>query len=390
MGVKLLVGFVSGLIAMSAWAADPPARAALPNKELQMLAATYQVLQSSFAGKATNEDLIISAIRGMVRLTDREGGDFYTEEEYRDQAGPQAPNNGSIGLELTTRGNMLMVVSPIRGSPAEAAGIRPGDFIAEIDGKRMVDVTPNLAIRLLNGLPGTMVSIDVQREDRGSPLKFDIERKILRLQSAFIERVQPDILSVQVNSFKVDTLSDIAARLQEEWRRRHFKGVLLDLRRNPGGLLNSALGLAAMFLPADAVIASTQGRIAEANRLYKADWVGYSPAGFDPISQLPAGLKKVAVVVLVDEGTASGAEIVAAALKEHKRAIVVGHKTFGWGSIQTIKPIYGGFVKYTSAYWYTSQGHRVDREGVQPQVEINPSERDRELEIAMERLRTLF
>jgi carboxyl-terminal processing protease len=356
----------------------------LPVPELQMLAATYGVVKESFVTPIAGESMILASIRGMLREIDPEGGEFFTEEETKafiDGAGAGA---ASIGSEVTLRANQFVVVSPIAGGPAEAAGLRPGDVLQAIDGKLLKGLSLHQAVSLLRGAPGSKVALSIQRDCSPVPAQLEIERRVTTLQGVSMARPRAELAVLRIPAFRDRTLEEVAASLTKEWRERPFKGLVLDMRRNPGGLVESAVGLAAIFLPPQTVVAKSSGNSAAANHVFRADAADYSRrAARDPLADIPKPVRSVPLVVLVDEGTASGSEIVVAALKDHRRATIVGRKTFGRGSIQTITRISGGAIKYTSAYWESPSGARIHGAGVLPDEVLEPLDPQQELDAAV-------
>ena len=356
----------------------------LPLPELQMLAATYGLVKESFVTPIAGEAMIVASIKGMLREIDPEGGEFFTEEETKAFMDGPGAGVASIGSELTLRANQFVVVSPIAGGPAEAAGLRPGDVLQAIDDKPLKGLSLHQAVSLLRGAPGSKVALSIQRDCSPVPARLEIERRVITLQGVSMLRPRPDVAVLRIPAFRDRTLEDVAASLAKEWRERPFKGLVLDMRRNPGGLVESAVGLAAVFLPPEAVVAKSSGNSAPANRVFRAEAADYSRRGSrDPLVDIPRAARDVPLVVLVDEGTASGSEIVVAALKDHRRATIVGRRTFGRGSIQTFTRINGGAVGYTSAYWESPSGARIHGAGVAPDEVLEQPDPQRELDAAV-------
>jgi len=386
MSIKAGAGLALGILVATVAAAQEQSPELFPKAELRTFGTAYKVLRSGYVGQTTDRDLLLSAVKGMARLTDPEGGDFLTDDELLDQAAPKPPENGSIGLDLVMKNGRLTVVAPIRKSPAERAGLEPGDAIMEIDGQRIDGFGLMQGMKLLRGLPGSKVSLLIHRGE-GERIQLQIERKVVHRDAVFSERPQPDMLVLRVDSFRASTPTEVIAKLRDEWRLRPFRGVLLDLRRNSGGLLESAIAFAAIFLPPDATVASIEGRTQGSAVIYKA---GPVLAKINVAAQLPDIAKSLPLVVLVDEGTASGAELAAAALHHHGRALLVGRRTFGRSSIQTLVNIPGGALRYTSGYWHMPAGNRVGAEGLQPHLPIERGDAQLELRLAVDKLRSLF
>lgn len=347
-----------------ALAQDQPAREPIPREDLQSLAATYQLLRDSFIRPLSGEEIMQAALRGMLREIDEEGGQFLMKEDLADLRTPSY-NSGAVGLEMISRNNEVTVMSPIADSPAEKAGIRPNDVLQAVDGTPIRD-NIKLAFRMLRGPLGSSVTLTMRRPGIEMPREIKIERQ--NVQGAFVRlsMVSPEIAVLRVSGFRDNTLQQIARELSTQWRKQPFKGLLLDLRRNTGGLLDVAVGTASLFLPASTRVMETQGRRTESNAIYFAD-PAYYARGSDPFATVPPEIRTLPLVVLVDEGTASGAEIVAAALRDHKRARIVGRKTFGRTSIQTVTPLGPDrAVRYTSAYWFPPSQEKLEKVGITP------------------------
>jgi carboxyl-terminal processing protease len=364
-------------------------RRQLPMQELKALASAYAVLQESFVQTTDGRNLIVSAIRGMVHDIDPDGGEYFTEEEFNAFKEGSPANWGSVGLETRSR-NGELILAPIVGGPADVAGLRPGDRLWSIDGKPVANAGVSLLFQKLSGPIGTKVVLGVIRN--GAPFtEVAVERKRFELQSPTMSRPQSDIAMLVVHPFRGGTLEDATALLRREWKARPYRALIVDLRGNPGGLLEASLGIASIFLPSDALLAKTSGNGSSANQEYRAVKAHYTPRGArrDPIEGVPTELKTIPIAVLIDEGTASGAEIVAAALRDHNRATLVGRKTFGRGSIQTLTPLPGaGAIKYTSAYWTTPSGARIQDVGISPHVSVQERDPQRTVDEAMKLLAT--
>ena len=222
-----------------------------------------------------------------------------------------------------------------------------------------------------------------------APQRFDLERRAYPVVQPAVKRLRPDVALLRVGPFVDRTLQQVCSALLAEWRRQPFRGLVLDLRGNPGGLLDVAVGLSAAFLPRDAVVGSTVGRAEGATAQWQAQPEHYTRRlSADPLKDLPAAVRTVAMVVLVDEGTAAGAEFVAAALRDHRRAPLVGRRTFGRGSIQTLRLLDAdAALKLTTAHWLTPSGERIADTGLQPQRVVEPASADGDLAAALEELR---
>jgi len=358
----------------------------LPKEELRLLAATYQLLRESFVKPLSGEEILQAALRGMVKELDPEGGQFYMKDDLPGMQDTTPYNDGAVGLEMSKRNGEVVVISPIEGGPADRAGIRPNDVVSAVDG------TPskgNLAktTKMLRGQLDSTVVLSIRRPGESELRGFKIERKNVQGAIVRVSAIAPDVAVLRVTAFRADTLSQIAGGLVAQWGRKRFKGVVLDLRRNPGGLFDVSIGLASLFLPAKSLVVDVRSRTPETSKVYFAQ-PEYYTKGADPLAVVPQDIRDLPMVVLVDEGTASGAEIVAAALRDHKRARIVGRKTFGRTSIQTYRPFGADHgIKFTTAYWYPPSQEKLDKIGVLPDRIVETPDFQQEMDVAVSELR---
>jgi carboxyl-terminal processing protease len=386
--VRKALTFISLGLAAVAATAEQPHPNALPMAELQALAAAYGVVKESFVTPTTGATLIKAAIHGMLREIDPEGGAYYTAEERKALMAESSRGTAGVGAQLWMRGDQF-VLAPIVGGPAEAAGVRPGDLLRAVDQVPLQGMGQFQVVQLLGGAAGSKVRLSVLRDCSQVPFEIEIERKLNTLPPIHMSRPSPELAVLRIPSFRDRALEEIASSLSREWRAQPFKGLVLDLRRNPGGLVEHAVGLAAIFLQTDAVVAKSVGKSPAANQVFRASAGQYSRSGRrDPLAEIPKELRELPLVVLVDEGTSSGSEIVVAALKDHQRATIVGRRTFGRGSIQTLTTMPdGGAIKYTSAYWESPLGARIHGVGVQPHELLEHADEQRELDAALASLK---
>jgi carboxyl-terminal processing protease len=360
------------------FAQDRPAREPIPRDDLQSLAATYQLLQDYYVKPLSGTEIMQAALRGMLREIDEEGGQFMMKEDLDEFLASPLPTEGAVGLEMTMRDKQVVVVSPLLESPAEKAGILPQEVLVAIDGTPVRDDV-RLAFKLLRGPLGSRVTLTMRRPGIEMLREVQLERQNVQGGFVRLSMLSSEIATLRVSAFRDTTLGQMADELNTQWRRRPFKGLVLDLRRNTGGLFNTAVGVASLFLPANTKVVETQGRRAESNQIYFSD-PAYYGRGSDPFAAVPSEIKALPLVVLVDEGTASGAEIVAAALRDHQRARVVGRKTFGRTSIQTVTRLgTDRAVRYTSAYWYPPSLEKIERIGITPDRILRSGDSQQEL-----------
>jgi len=278
-----------------------------------------------------------------------------------------------IGLELGQDEEGLRVIFPIEGAPAALGGVRRGDLILRIDDKPVKGLALKEAVELLRGRPDTPVALTIVRGGESASFTITLKRQPIRFNEVKARVIEPGYGWIHLSRFEATTPERLARQLESLLGRDDIKGLVLDLRNNSGGLLHSAVGVAAAFLPPQAVVFSSDGRAEDAKRSFRADARDYLPAsGPDPLRKLPAAAKTVPMVVLVNGGTASGPEIVAAALQDHRRATIAGTRTFGMGNIQTLFPMRdrNAAVKVTTARVYTPAGHSFQAVGVIPDLPV--------------------
>jgi carboxyl-terminal processing protease len=276
-----------------------------------------------------------------------------------------------VGIEIGMEDGLVKVVSPIEGSPAFRAGIKAGDLITRIDDTAVKGLTMDQAVKRMRGEPQTKVTLTVFRKAENRTFPVSIVREEIRVQSVRAKLVEPGYGWVRVSQFQDRTIDDFVRKVDELYKQdSNMKGLVLDLRNDPGGLLEGAVALSAAFLPSEVTVVSTNGQIAESKSSFKAAPEYYiRRGGSDPLKRLPGAMKSIPLVVLVNEGSASASEIVAGALQDHKRAIVMGAQTFGKGSVQTVRPLAGETaLKITTARYYTPSGRSIQAKGIVPDV----------------------
>jgi carboxyl-terminal processing protease len=378
MGAKLRV---AGLLAVGAMAGvlttlqlQANARnslAPLPLEELQQLAAVFGMVKSDYVEAVDEKKLISDAISGMVAGLDPHSQYFDKKsfKEFRESTGGKFVG---IGIEMGMEDGLVKVVSPIEGSPAFRAGLKPGDLITRIDDTPVKGLTVDQAVKKMRGDPNTKVNLSVFRKAESRSFPVTIVREEIRVQSVRAKMFEPGYAWIRVTQFQDRTVEDFAKKLEDLYKQDpNIKGVVLDLRNDPGGLLDGAVAISAAFLPADAVVVSTNGQIAESKSSFKASPEYYARRGSagDPLRRLPAAVKTVPLVVLVNEGSASASEIVAGALQDHKRATIMGAQTFGKGSVQTVRPLSAETaLKITTARYYTPSGRSIQAKGIVPDI----------------------
>jgi carboxyl-terminal processing protease len=367
----LALGAVAGaLTTMQITAVARSAFGPLPVEELQQLAAVFDRVKAEYVEPVDEKKLISDAISGMVSGLDPHSQylDKKTFREFRENTGGRFIG---IGIEMTMEDGLVKVVSPIEGSPAFRAGLKPGDLITRIDDTPVKGLSVDQAVKRMRGEPATKVQLQVFRKDENRSFPVTIVREEIRMQSVRARMVEPGYGWVRVSQFQDRTVEDFVKKVEDLYKQDpNLKGLVLDLRNDPGGLLDASIALSAAFLPENVMVVSTNGQMAESRMSFRATPADYARrGGVDPLKRLPAALKKVPLVVLVNEGSASASEIVAGALQDHKRATIMGAQTFGKGSVQTIRPLPGDTaLKITTARYYTPGGKSIQAKGITPDV----------------------
>ena len=334
------------------------APATVPVEEIRRYVAVYRAIKDAYVEPIDDRTLMKAALRGL--LSDLDPHSAYLEQEDAEALLQQTEGEYTgIGIEIEQRADRsLLVVAPIDGTPAQRAGLRAGDLIVAIDGQSLTADGADAASRELRGPPGSKVTITFLRAGESEPRDVEVTRETIRIDSVRSRMLEPGYAYLRISTFQADTGPAFARHLRRLVAQAggRLSGVVLDLRSNPGGLLNAAVEAADALLD-DGLVVATKGRLAFANARYHArpgDLVDGAP-----------------VVVLVDAGTASAAEVLAGALKDHDRATVMGSRTFGKGSVQTVVPLENGdSVKLTTARYYTPDGDSIQARGIRPDVVI--------------------
>lgn len=367
----LAVGAVAGALAtMQLQATARSTLGPLPLEEMQQLAAVFGIVKNDYVEAVDEKKLISDAISGMVAGLDPHSQYFDKKsfKEFRESTGGKFVG---IGIEMGMEDGLVKVVSPIEGSPAFRAGLRPGDLITRIDDTAVKGLTVDQAVKRMRGEPQTKVRLTVFRKAESRSFPVTLVREEIRMQSVRAKLVEPGYGWVRVSQFQDRTVDDFARKVEDLYKQDpNLKGLVLDLRNDPGGLLDGAIALSAAFLPANTVVVSTNGQIDESRATFRATPEHYARrGGSDPLRRLPEALKTVPLVVLVNEGSASASEIVAGALQDHKRATIMGAQTFGKGSVQTIRPLTAETaLKITTARYYTPTGRSIQAKGIVPDI----------------------
>src|SRR5688572_27679110 len=375
----MIVGAVAGvLISLNFQVfADRAMRTSLPIEELRAFTEVFGAIKTNYVEPVEDKKLITEAINGMLTGLDPHSS-YLDAEAFRElQVGTQG-QFGGLGIEVGMEDGFVKVISPIEDTPAHKAGIKPGDLIIKLDDTPVKGMTLNDAVKRMRGKPNTAITLTITRKGETGPIIVNITRAIIRVQSVKSKMIEPGFAWVRVSQFQEATAEHLVKHLDGLFKQGQLKGLVLDLRNDPGGLLHGAVAISAAFLPSKALVVSTEGRAEDAKRKFFASVEDYarSSRGDDVLKALPAAVKTVPMVVLVNGGSASASEIVAGALQDHKRAKVLGTQTFGKGSVQTIMPLGNSTaIKLTTARYYTPNGRSIQALGVTPDMIIeDPSD----------------
>jgi carboxyl-terminal processing protease len=330
-----------------------------PLKELQQFSEVYSRIKENYVEEVKDKDLMTNAIRGMLSGLDPHSS-YLDADEFKELQEGTSGEFGGLGIEVGMEDGFVKVISPIDDTPAQRAGLQPGDLIIRLDETPVKGMTLNDAVKLMRGKPDTTINLMIVREGKDKPFKVSLKRAIIQVKSVKSRMLEPGYGYVRITSFQAKTteaLLDALNTLKKE-NKGNLHGIVLDLRNNPGGVLNAAVGVSDAFLD-DGKIVYTEGRTEDAKMEYTA--------------QKGDALNGAPMVVLVNQGSASASEIVSGALQDHKRALIVGQKTFGKGSVQTVLPLdEKTAVKLTTARYFTPSGRSIQAEGIEPDIKLKP------------------
>lgn len=337
--------------------AEPP-QGVLPLQDLRIFAEVFNQIRTSYVEEVDDRTLLENAIKGMLHGLDPHSA-YLDKDSFADLRETTTGEFGGVGLEVgVDEGGFVRVIAPIDGTPAKAAGIETGDLIIRLDGRSVKGMSLNDAVTLMRGAKGTTIDLTIVREGTPGPIDVTLTRDVIKVQSVRHRLLGPGYGYLRIAQFQNETGRDVARALERLARENHgpLLGVVLDLRNNPGGVLQSSVEVADAFLDGGLIV-YTRGRIADAGGSFRAQ----------PGDLLDGG----PVVVLINGGSASASEIVAGALQDHKRAVIVGTDSFGKGSVQTVLPLgEDRAIKLTTARYYTPNGRSIQAQGIAPDIVI--------------------
>ena len=333
-----------------------------PNNETSKLQAYLKftkivsLIEQQYVDDLNTSDIIDKALKGLLSNLDAHSS-FMDAKESKELEVQTNGEFGGLGISVGMKDGALTVIAPIEGTPADKAGIKANDIILKINDEATIGMTIDKAVSLMRGKPGTPITLTVIRKGEMKPLIIKIVRDIIEIQSVYAKTIGDDILYLRITSFDQKVVSSMKKAIKKHPK---AKGIILDLRNNPGGLLNQAIGVVDMFVD-HGIIVSQKGRVASENIIYNA-----RKRGSDT---------KTPLVVLVNDGSASASEIVSGSLQDNKRAIIVGQKTFGKGSVQVVMPIGNNeAIRLTIARYYLPSGRTIQAVGVTPDIEVSYGE----------------
>ena len=328
----------------------------IPFEELQAFTEVFAKVKSDYVETVDDKKLIEDAIRGMLDGLDPHSA-YLNTEEFSDLKIGTTGQFGGLGIEVGMENGFVKVISPIDDTPASRAGIQASDLIIKLDDRSVKGMTLNEAVNVMRGKPNTDIELTIVREGEPKPLVIKITREIIRVKSVKNRMLEPGYGYVRITNFQSRTTTDLLKAISEMQKKERLKGMVLDLRNNPGGVLNGAVGVSDAFID-NGLIVYTEGRVEDSSHRYLA-----TPG--DSLNGAP-------LVVLINGGSASASEIVAGALQDHKRAIIMGTKSFGKGSVQTIQELRNGSaVKLTTARYFTPSGRSIQATGIEPDITLS-------------------
>ncbi len=361
---SLLIGIIIGsyiAIGGDVFADRQSDLATIPVQELRTFTEVFHRIKTDYVEEVDDKTLLENAIHGMLNGLDPHST-YLTPEAYQEIKIGTTGKFGGLGIEVGMEDGFVKVIAPIDDTPAQSAGIKAGDLIIRLDDTPVKGMTLGDAVKIMRGKPGTSITLTIVRETESKPITITVVRAIIRVKSVKSRMLEENYGYIRISHFQSRTGGDLKNAINdlEKENKRKLEGIVLDLRNNPGGVLNAAVDVSDIFLD-EGLIVYTKGRVEDASLNFNADTK-------DSLNGAP-------IVVLVNDGSASASEIVAGALQDHKRAIIMGTKTFGKGSVQTILPMNNNAaLKLTTARYFTPSGRSIQAEGIAPDIVLNKVE----------------
>jgi carboxyl-terminal processing protease len=379
----ITIGIVVGvMISINYSAVAQRSLTPLPVEEMRAFTDVYDTIKRNYVEPVEDKKLFAEAINGMLTGLDPHSA-YLDQDAFRElQVGTQG-EFGGLGIEVGMEDGFVKVVAPIDDTPAARAGIKSGDLIIKLDDTAVKGMSLNDAVKRMRGKPNSKITLTIVRKGEAAPFPVVLVRAVIKIQSVKSKLIEPDYGYVRISQFQEHTGETLVKAIDGLYRQNEkaLKGLILDLRNDPGGLLNGAVAVSAAFLPQNSLVVYTDGRTEDAKMKLNASGEHYlrGRTREDYIQKLPAEVKNVPMVVLVNGGSASASEIVAGALQDHKRAVILGTQTFGKGSVQTIMPLGNNTaIKLTTARYYTPSGRSIQARGIDPDVVLTPEKTDAE------------
>ncbi|MBN3860510.1 PDZ domain-containing protein [Neisseriaceae bacterium PsAf] len=380
------IGAIIGMgltLSLQTYAGPSSAQESLPVREIKTFAEVYGQIKANYYENTKDSELMENAMKGMVSGLDPHS-EYLNQEDFKGLMEQTTGKFDGLGIEIVKDESFIKIVTPIEDTPAFRAGLKPNDYIIKIDGVSTKGMSTMEASKKMRGKPGSYVTLTITRKDELTPFDVKLKRDTINIKTVKSQLVEPGIGYIRVNSFKEQTLEDFVEHINQlsKANGKPLDGLVFDLRNNGGGLLNSAVGLTAVFVPENSVVVSTKGRDNVRQNILKASKNDYKNpmdgAMFkDPLVNLPAEIKKVPITLLINGGSASASEIVTGALQDYQRAVVVGTQSFGKGSVQTIIPLSNNDgIKLTVALYYTPKDRSIQARGIVPDVIIKTEDDD--------------
>jgi carboxyl-terminal processing protease len=372
------IGLVIGTVASFQYASlsNKMAGNLMPTNKLREFSDVFNMIKTDYVEEVSDEKLLKEAMVGMVASLD-------PHSEYLDQEAFQELREGTegkfvgIGIEVDMQDGFIKVVAPIEDTPAHRVGILSGDLITHINGESVKGISVDDAVKRMRGKANTPIAITIVRQGNDKPIELKLVRQIIQQQSVKAKVIEPGYAWLRISQFQEPTVKDLSKKINEIYAKEPaLKGLVLDLRNDPGGVLPGAIGVSAVFLDKNVPVVTTNGQLEDSKEIYYAKPEFYLNSNeSDPLENLPPAIKTVPMVVLINVGSASASEIVAGALQDYKRATILGTRSFGKGSVQTIRKVTENTgIKITTARYFTPNGRSIQAQGIVPDLHVVETE----------------